>query len=432
MSAPTVTPPPVDAPEQPRVLRVLVGAQILSGAGLAAGVTVGALLARDMLDSTSMAGLPAMLFTVGSAGAAIGIGALSQRRGRRVGLAAGYLTGAIGSAGVVAAAVIDHVPLLFAALFIYGAGTAANLQARYAGADLAAPHRRGRAVAIVLVATTLGAVAGPNLAGAMGALARSWGIPELSGPFVLAAVAYAVGAAVLWILLRPDPLVVARERDRIAAVDRPPAPEPTAAMARVASRGIATGALVMIVAQMVMVAVMTMTPVHMQGHGHGVGAVGVVIGIHVAAMFLPSPLSGWLVDRWGAGTVAVLSAVTFVAAGAVGAWSPPESVPLLTVSLALLGLGWSFGLISGTAMVTSAAPLARRARIQGNVDFLIALAGATGGALSGVVVAESSFATLALGGGVVALLLVPVLAVSRVRRSREVESGSSLTRQPST
>lgn len=418
MTATVPAPDLSDAPEQARVLRVLAAAQILSGAGLAAGITVGALLARDMLDSTSLAGMPAMLFTVGSAGAAIGIGRLSQRRGRRVGLAAGYLTGAVGSAGVVLAAVLDSVPLLFAALFIYGAGTAANLQARYAGADLAAPHRRGRAVAIVLVATTVGAVAGPNVAGAMGRWAQAWGIPTLAGPFVLAGVAYAVGAAVLWTLLRPDPLLLARTRERDAST-RSVEPDPTPAEARTRSRGIATGALVMIVSQMVMIAVMTMTPIHMRSHGLDVGAVGFVIGVHVAAMYLPSPLSGWLVDRWGAATVAMLSAVTFVGAGAVGAWSPPDSMPMLTLSLALLGLGWSFGLNAGTAMVTTAAPLAHRARIQGNVDFLIALAGATGGALSGVVVAGAGYATLALGGGAVALLLVPVLAVTRAAHSRQ-------------
>jgi MFS family permease len=420
----TTTAQDVDAPEQRTVLRVLVGAQILSGAGLAAGITVGALLARDMLDSTSMAGVPAMLFTVGSAAAAMGIGRLSQRMGRRAGLAAGYLTGAIGSAGVVAAAVLDSVPMLFSALFIYGAGSAANLQARYAGADLAAPHRRGRAVAIVLVATTLGAVAGPNLAVTMGELARSWGIPTLAGPFVLAAVAYAVGAVVLWVFLRPDPLILARDRDRAAASGAVPLP-PSRAQSRAATKGIATGALVMIVAQMVMIALMTMTPVHMAGHGHAVGAVGFVIGVHVAAMFLPSPLSGWLVDRWGAETVAVLSAVTFAISAAVGAFSPPESLVLLTLSLALLGLGWSFGLVAGTALVTDAAPVAQRARVQGNVDFLIALAGAAGGGISGVVVATADYTALALGGGVLAVILVPVMAATRPRRSGS-DVGSAL------
>lgn len=143
-------------PEQRRVLTVLVAAQILSGAGLAAGVTVGALLAQDMLGSTSLAGVPSALFTIGSAAAAVAVGRISQRAGRRGGLTFGYATGALGSAGVVAAAALDTAVLLFAALFVYGAGTATSLQARYAGADLAAPERRGRAVSTVLVATTLG------------------------------------------------------------------------------------------------------------------------------------------------------------------------------------------------------------------------------------------------------------------------------------
>ncbi len=396
-----------DAPEQRRVIAVLVGAQILSGAGLAAGIAVGALLAQEMLASTALAGMPAMLFTLGAAASAIAVGRLSQKYGRRVGLSLGYLTGAIGAGGVVLAAVLDSAPMLFVALFTYGAGSAANLQARYAGADLAAPHRRGRAVAIVLLATTAGAVAGPNLSGVMGDLASSWSIPPLAGPFILAGVAYVLGAMVLWIALRPDPLFVARER-RLANARRVSI-APTLGVTESSRRGIVTGATVMIVAQMVMIAVMTMTPVHMALHGHGVGAIGVVIGIHVAAMYLPSPLSGWLVDRYGARIVAVLSGIVFVAAGVVGAFSPPASVPLLTVTLALLGLGWSLGLISGTAMVTDAARFEDRPRIQGNVDFLIALAGAAGGGMSGVVVAASSFAALAMGSGALALLLAAVL-----------------------
>lgn len=145
-----------DAPEQRRTLVVLVCAQILSGAGLAAGITVGALLAQEMLGSTSLAGVPSTLFTLGSALAAVFIGVASGRSGRRVGLAAGYAVGALGSLGVIVAAVTDSSLLLFASLFVYGAGSAANLQARYAGADLAAPPRRARALSTVLVATTVG------------------------------------------------------------------------------------------------------------------------------------------------------------------------------------------------------------------------------------------------------------------------------------
>ena len=124
-----------------------------------------------MLGSSRLSGLPTVFFTIGSAAAAIVLGRVSQRFGRRAGLSAGYLTGALGSVGVVVAASIGNLVLLFASLLVYGAGAATNLQARYAGADLAAPSRRGRAVSIVLVATAVGAILGPNLVERHG---RAW------------------------------------------------------------------------------------------------------------------------------------------------------------------------------------------------------------------------------------------------------------------
>lgn len=394
-------------PEQRRVLTVLVAAQILSGAGLAAGVTVGALLAQDMLGSTSLAGVPSALFTIGSAAAAVAVGRISQRAGRRGGLTFGYTTGAIGSAGVVAAAALDTAVLLFAALFVYGAGTATSLQARYAGADLAAPERRGRAVSTVLVATTLGAVVGPNLTAVMGDAAESWGIPRLSGPFVLSGVAYGLAAVVLWVLLRPDPLLLARSR---AAAAEPAPDGERPAVARQWSPAVTAGVVVMIVTQLVMVAVMTMTPIHMRDHGHDVGATGVVIAIHVAAMFLPSPIAGMLVDRVGPYRVAAAAGLVLLASGVSAALAPPHSVPALAFALGLLGFGWSLGLVSGTALVTDAVPLESRAATQGTADLFVALAGAGGGLGSGLVVAAAGFPALALTGAAVSLVILPVLA----------------------
>jgi MFS family permease len=400
--------------QQKRTLVVLVVAQVFSGAGLAAGITVGALLAQDMLGTTSLAGLPSALFTVGSAAAAVSVGRFSQRAGRRTGLALGYGAGALGSIGVVLAAVLDDVPLLFVSLFVYGAGTATNLQARYAGADLAHPARRGRAVSTVLVATTLGAVVGPNLVAVLGDLARTWNIPPLAGPFILAAAAYAAAGLVLWVLLRPDPLLLAR--DIAAAADTPPVAPSTAADQRSQRRLVATAATVMIVAQLVMVAIMTMTPVHMLLHGHSVAAAGFVIAVHVGSMYLPSPLSGWLVDRYGPSVVAALSGATLLAAGIVAMAAPPHSVPVLAGALALLGLGWSFGLVSGTAMLANALPLATRAKTQGNIDLWIAVAGATGGMASGIVVASTSYPTLAITGGLIAASVVPIVAMTSLKR----------------
>ena len=180
-----------------RTLIIVSISQMFGGAGLAAGITVGALLAQQMLGTDAFAGLPAAMFTMGSAIAAFFVGKLSQKYGRRVGLAAGFIVGGLGAIGVVLAALINSIILLLVSLLIYGAGTATNLQARYAGTDLANKKQRATAISITMVLTTFGAVAGPNLVGVMGRFAHSIGIPELAGPFILSAVAFILAGLVL-------------------------------------------------------------------------------------------------------------------------------------------------------------------------------------------------------------------------------------------
>ncbi|MFE4711682.1 MFS transporter [Paenibacillus sp. NPDC056722] len=400
-----------------RSLFVVVLSQMFGGAGLAAGITVGALLAQEMLGADSFTGVPTALFTFGSAAAAWIVGRLSQRFGRRLGLAAGFLTGGLGAIGVVLAALTTNLPLLFISLFIYGAGTATNLQARYAGTDLADSKKRATAVSIAMVATTFGAVAGPNLVEPMGRFAAMLGVPALAGPFILAAAAYIVAGLVFLIFLRPDPLLVAKAIAEHQSVNKLQQSQEKLSATSVNKHGIAIGAIIMILTQIVMVAVMTMTPVHMKHHGHALGQIGLVIGIHVGAMYLPSLVTGLLVDKIGRRAMAIAAGVTLLLAGILAAIAPAQSMILLIIALALLGLGWNFGLISGTAFVVDATTPSNRAKVQGSVDVLIALAGASGGALSGMVVAHSSYSILSLAGGILALLLVPVLLWPRSQRS---------------
>ncbi|WP_249598993.1 MFS transporter [Peribacillus frigoritolerans] len=395
-----------------RTLIIISISQIFGGAGLAAGVTVGALLAQQMLGTDAFAGVPSGLFTLGSAGAALIVGRLSQRYGRRTGLTAGFLIGGLGAIGVITAAIINSIFLLFTSLLIYGAGTATNLQARYAGTDLANNKQRATAISITMVFTTFGAVAGPNLVNVMGDFALSIGVPSLAGPFILSAAAFILAGLVLFVLLRPDPLVIARtieaskqESNRLGySAD-------TEQM--VNKRGIIVGAAIMVLTQIVMVAIMTMTPVHMRHHGHDLGEIGLVIGFHIAAMYLPSLVTGVLVDKFGRTAMAIASGATLLLAGLISAIAPGDSMILLVIALSLLGLGWNFGLISGTALIVDSTDTSNRAKTQGTVDVLIALSGASGGALSGMIVAGSSYTALSFIGGLLSLLLIPVVIWSR-------------------
>lgn len=409
------TGPPVRTTQR-RILTVLLVSQILSGVGLAAGVTVASLLLQDMLEITALAGLGIALLTAGSALAAVAVGRVSQARGRRLGLAGGYLVGALGGGGVVAAAALDNPALLFLSLFFYGAGTAVNLQARYAGTDLAAPAHRARAVSTVLVATTFGGVLGPNLAAPTGDLAVALGLPRLTGLFLLSSTAFALAALVLILWLRPDPLLLARSLPAEEHPGSDPTASPPAPRRERRALGLSLGVLVLVLSQLVMVAVMTMTPVHMHAHGLGAAASGLVIAVHVGAMFLPSPLTGLLVDRCGPLTVVTAAATTLVVAGVLAATAPGDSVALLTLALILLGLGWNFGLVSGTALATDAIPLDTRAKTQGLIDVAIAIAGATGGLASGMVVAAAGYPVLALTGAALAIALLPAIIATAYQR----------------
>jgi len=389
---------------QRRTLRIVMTGQVFGGAGLAAGATVGALIAKDLLGSEGLAGLPTALYTLGSALAAYLVGRASRRLGRRPALAGGFLLGGLGAAGVVLATATRDVPLFFISLFVYGAGTATNLQSRYAGTDLARPHERGHAASIALVATTVGAVAGPSLVDPLGVAAESCGLPRLSGMFALAAAAYTVAGLTFLVLMRPDPLLLSRQLPDEA-------PEPMAPGDPITGSGrhhVVLGATTMIVTQVAMVAVMTMTPVAMQSHGHGLGAAGAVIAAHIAAMYLPSPISGLLVDRWGRLPTAMSSVTVLLLAGLCAAVSSGGSMVLVTIALVLLGFGWNLGLIAGTALVVDGTTPDRRPQVQGSIDVLVGLAGAGAGAASGVVAAAFNYPTLTILCGLIGIAAVPV------------------------
>jgi MFS family permease len=391
-----------------RTLFVVSISQIFGGAGLAAGITVGALLAQQMIGTDAFSGLPATLFTIGSAAAAFIVGRLSQRDGRRTGLTIGFMSGGLGALGVVISAITNSILLLFVSLFIYGAGTATNLQARYAGTDLASQNQRATAISFILVSTTVGAFAGPNLVDVMGDFASFIGVPALAGPFILSGTAFIIAGLIIFFMLRPDPFLIVKmlESSKNKQINKLSITNSNQSNDK---RGIAIGAAVMILTQLVMIAIMTMTPVHMKHHGNGLSEIGLVIGVHIGSMYLPSLITGVLVDKIGRTVMIIASGITLLLAGVIAAIAPSDSMLLLVIALSLLGIGWNFGLISGTTILVDSTESSTRAKTQGTIDVLIALAGASGGAMSGMIVAYSSYTVLSVAGGILSLMLAPVV-----------------------
>jgi predicted MFS family arabinose efflux permease len=296
-----------------------------------------------------------------------------------------------------------------------GVGTAVNLQSRFAATDLSEPGTRGRDLAFVVWATTVGAILGPNLIKPGDALGQSIGLPPLAGPFLFTIAAQVLAAAIYFFLLRPDPLKVAervaRERpvDAGALLDVPHSDR----------NGVITGLLALALSHATMVSIMSMTPVHLVDRGATLEIVGLTISLHVAGMFGLSPVFGWLSDRVGReGVIALgqgilLAALMLVFFGA-------EDNGVVMVALILLGLGWSAATVSGSALIAESADPLRRTVIQGRADLTMSAAGAVGGALAGPALAALRYEGLALVATSLVATVLIALAFRTARRARQI------------
>ncbi len=370
---------------------------MLGGVGVSSGIAVASLMAEQILGSPDLAGLANTSQVLGSALLSVPAARLMAARGRRVGLVTAYLTGILGAALALAAAVLSSFPLLLVATALFGASTTANSQARYAATDLAAPGRRGRALSIVVWATTVGAVLGPNLVGPAGRVAEGLGLPPLSGPFLFSMVGFLLAAAVLFVWMRPDPLLMAR-RIAVHAGD-------TEASHGSVRRGLQVigqhpvamlGLGAVAVGHTVMVSVMVMTPLQMAHGGAELRLIGLVISVHVFGMYAFSPVMGSLVDRVGGRLVVIGGAATLLAASLVSSRAPEGWSDGLVVGLFLLGLGWSATLVAGSTLLTAAVAQHERPGVQGASDLVMGLSAAVGGGLSGVIVGLWGYPMLCL------------------------------------
>lgn len=401
---------------QRRTLSSLSIAQMFSGIAVAGSIPAGALIAAG-LGGDAAAGLAQTAGVLGAALLALPLARLALSKGRRASLTTGYGIGAVGAALVVAAGAARSLPLVLVGCVLLGVASAAGYQGRYAATDLAVPEHRGRALAIVVWAGTIGAVLGPNLLEFTGNVALTFGLPQLTGPYLLATVVLAVAVLLLAVRLRPDPYLLARSLAAAEGPIRAARLRDGISHLREHPRAV-LGICAVAIGHVVMVMVMVMTPVHMAHVDVELRLIGLVISVHVLGMFALSPVVGWLVDRFGRIPVIVLGAGILLVSCVVCAVAPADDVFTLGVGLFLLGLGWSCTLIAGSTLLTDDAEPADRPSVQGLSDLLMNVAGAAGGVVAGIVVVEFSYAVLCLAAVVPVAVLMALAAMPGLRSHR--------------
>jgi MFS family permease len=396
-----------------RTVASLVAGVALGSTGHIAAVTVATIVATHIAGgTTALSGAPTATVVLGAAAGASSLSWLMVRKGRRIGLAAGYAVSVVGALVATIAVITSSLPILLVGTVLIGFGNASNQLSRYVAADLATPDRRASAIGVVVWGATIGAVAGPNLVAPAGRVALALGLPELAGPYLVPIVFVGAAALLSFMLLRPDPYQLA---DPSSRHDDDPDRSVAVSLASVLARPSVPVAIVALVAgQFVMVLIMTMTPLHMAEHGHDLTAVGVVISGHTFGMFGLSPISGRLTDRFGSVPVILAGLAVVALASALAALAPPTGGAVLFLALFLLGYGWNLGYVAGSALLTQGLSLAERTRIQGLTDTLIWSSAAVASLGSGFVLAYAGYAILGLMGA--GLVVVPMLLVA-ARRS---------------
>ena len=402
-----------------RITRTLFAAQSLASAATVAIFPVVSILGARLGGHPSYAGVPAMLYQLGGAFSAFGWGRLMDRIGRRGTLVLGLAAGAVGALlAVLSIEQSSFAGFLVAALFVGVAVSAVQL-ARFVAAEVHPPSERARAISTVVLGGTIGAIAGPLLAGAAARMASATALEELSGPFLVTAALFVGAALLVYILLRPEPREIGRA---VAALHDPghAAAGPGRSVVEILRVPAAfVAVMAMVFGQLIMVMLMVITPLHMRGHEHQLSSISFVISAHVVGMYAFSILSGRLAApvagfspfstppgrpaaRLGRGPVIVTGAAVLILA-CLGARLSPQVLPL-SVALFLLGLGWNFCYVAGSSLLADQLSPSERGRTQGTNDLLVGLTSAAGSLSSGIVFAAIGYGAMALVAATAALI----------------------------
>lgn len=389
---------------QRKTLKTLTAAQIGAGVGTAGTVAAGSLLVASITGSEELAGLAQTFSVLGAAALAIPLARLTSSGGRRRALSVGYAAGVVGSIFAILGGVNSNIYLMLTGSFLVGSASASAYQARFAAIDLVEETHRAKQLSYVVWGSTVGAVTGPNLMSPAGDLAEKLNLPRLTGPYLISAFTLTFAALLIYMFLKPDPYLTALGEGKSYAAGKKHVKE---ALSHIWHKPIALFAILAIaIGHVAMVSVMVMTPVHMAHVDVSLRIIGLVISVHVIGMYAFSPIVGSFSDRVGKVKTIQIGLGILLLSCLVSGTAAADDVSRLGMGLFLLGLGWSFTLIAGSALLSSSVDSTLKTSSQGASDLVMNLAGAGGGAIAGVVISSLNY------GWLCAFASIPVITLA--------------------
>jgi MFS family permease len=414
------------ADARPRLLGTLLAAQVCGSTAHSITLAVGSIVAAEITGSNLWSGLPVGTAALGAALSSLWLSRLMARLGRRRGLALGYQLAVLGSGLGMAGAVGRSFPLLLIGMVLFGIGNASNLLSRFAAADVSPAIQRGRAIGLIVGGATVGSIVGPNLLALSARVAELIGLPLEGSAFLIGVVGFGLAAILIDALLRPDPLVIARQiadAEGTRAPTRPDGTEsrsgrPLRVILKMTRVRIALGALM--TSQLVMIGTTSTAAVYLHDQGHGVEIIGFATAMHLGGMYVASPFTGWLVDRIGRLPVIFMGSLVLIGAVILAAVTPGSEGVIVSVALFVNGVGWNFAFVGGSALLTDALEHEERPQMQGLADLVTGLMGALGSTLGGMILGGWGFAALNVVGLV--LVLCPLVTIWFRRSALRVQA----------
>ena len=391
------------------LMATLFAAQVCGSTGHSMSMAVGGILAADITGTNAWTGLPVAIGALGAALASWPLSRLMGRAGRRPGLTLGYGLAVVGALLGIAGVLTRSFALLLIGMALFGVASTSNLLARYAAADVTPSAHRGRAMGVIVWGSTLGSILGPTLMPGAVRAGALLGLSPVASAFLISVSGFALAALLVEALLRPDPLAIARHFES-PAIGRPVGPARSLTEILTEPR-VRIAVATLMLSQLVMIGTTSTSPVYLHDQGHGVSVIGLAVAFHLGGMYIASPLSGWLCDRFGRLPIIGLGGLVLFVAVALAGFVPGSDSGLVMVGLALNGVGWNLAFVAGSALLTDALSPDERTSTQGIADLVMGLMGALGSAAGGLVLGAWGFGALnALGGALVLVALTATWA----------------------